>query len=177
MDTLSYESYWGKVTQEVHPKDRTDWRPETKAQFEVTEQGTFVIVINNIETDYQFDIAALEVSAHRNGVFPIVVCGCGSIGCAGAYVEVSQDDKEIVWGKFWHGQCGGEPLPEDDLKGLKVVATQNVYIKPPLRFQRGHYEAVLKNLLNELHRHEDSYSTREYFKDLERYKNGSLYRL
>ena len=176
MDTLAYKAYWHDVTKEVIPESRTDWQPGDRAIFEKTKEAALIVIINNIETDYEYDVAAIEVSAQKDGIFPIIVCGCGYMGCGGAYVEVSQNEEGIVWKRFWQGQCGGEPLPEDDLKGLKAVATKNIYIKPPLRFPRRHYEAVIKNLLNELRRHEDSFTYREYQKSLEQYKTGNMAR-
>lgn len=176
MDTLAYKAYWQDVTSEVLPENRQDWQPGDKARFEVTKEGKFIIIINNIKIGYNYDIAALELSSYENGIFPIIVCVCGHIGCSGAYVEVSHNDGEIVWERFWHGQCGGEPIIEDKLGGLKVTATKNVYIKPSLRFQRQHYEAVIKNILNELHRYEDSFTYKEYQKSAKQYRAGNLNR-
>jgi len=123
MYTLTYQVEWKDVLKHVLPKDIKDWKPGDKAIWEPTEEATFILAINNIATDYNCDVAALELSVQQNGIFPIFYCGCGSIDCGGAYVEVFQNNVEVVWRKFWHGQCGGEPLPEDDL----LLGAQNTF--------------------------------------------------
>lgn len=174
LDNLSYKSYWKNITWE-RTEDQSPWYSGAKFVLDDTEKGVFIIIINKIVTDYHYDIAAFELSSEGNGIFPIIVCSCGMIGCSGAYVEVSHKDDLIVWEHFWHGQCCGKPEPDDEIEFLRIFG--NLYAKAPLKFEKDHYKTVVKSIIDELKEHGDSFSYWEYQTYLKQYKSGNVDRV
>lgn len=63
------------------------------------------ITFDGVRTNYIFDYAAFVASIDKDGVFPIVVCTCQHIACAGMYVRVLHKGKYVYWTEFYHGQA------------------------------------------------------------------------
>lgn len=79
------------------------------------------IVLDGVLTHYVFDEPALKASSEKDGIYPIVVCSCDCIGCGGMYVSTRIMGDDIIWEKFWFGQCVGEPEPDDALESFAFV--------------------------------------------------------
>lgn len=110
------------------------------------------IIFDGQQTDYIFDEAALKVSSEKDGIYPLVVCSCDIIGCGGMYVSTRIDGDDIVWEKFWCGQCVGKQDEEDELKEFSFFFcygdnSQKLIIKPPLRFKLEEYKKIADELI------------------------------
>jgi len=140
----------------------------------------FRVVIDDKDTDYYFDVAALEISNSEEGVFPMLVCGCGYMGCMGKYVRVKLTPTEVIWEKFYDSYADDNSSEEDELKEVELTKTWNegvkeFIIKPPLKFDRKEYASLIKNLLSELPKYEKALYT---YKDcIESYKKGDRFRM
>lgn len=134
---------------------------------------SFRIVFNEEDTNYFFDVAALELSEKENGLFPIIVCQCGYLGCGGAYVEVSNNGNEVIWNKLWFGQSYPDPEPDDELKEFHLA--EGLVVKPPLKFDRQEYQLLIKQLLEELPNLKEENAN--YQRDLASYKTGDRFRM
>lgn len=130
---------------------------------------TLEITFDGVKTGYIFDCAAFVASVEKDGVFPIVVCGCDYIGCSGMYVRVVHRGGYVYWTEFYNGQADTENFPEEDQLSSFVLGNR---IKPPVVFLADNY----KKLANDLEKFVDSYKNPEYKKyfiqDLERYREG-----
>lgn len=132
--------------------------------------GGFELIINGRETDNFLDEAGFLLSTERDGLFPVFAGSCGQMGCCGIYIEVKHQDDKIIWEKFWHGGCSGEPEPEDAISEIQFV--EDFVIKSPIVFDREEYQAMGAKLQAELKEMPTRY---EYFlKEYERYKSGDL---
>jgi hypothetical protein len=137
------------------------------------------IVFDGNGTDYAFDEAALKVSSEKDGVYPLVVCGCDCISCGGMYVSTRIEGEDIVWEKFWQGQCSGEPEKDDKLTEFALtknsVRGEDLIVKPPLRFNLNEYRILAEKI--ERDRKSDPAHSKGYNKTLETYKSGNTFRM
>jgi len=112
------------------------------------------IVFDGTKTHYTFDEAALKASAEKDGIYPIVICGCDYIGCGGMYVTTCIDGEDIIWEKFWFGQCVGKPEEDNKLESFAFVENdvkeKDLIVKPPLRFKLSDYSALADEIANDL---------------------------
>lgn len=102
-------------------------------------------------SDYIFNIPALKASTIKNGIYPIILCSCGIIGCGGAYILTHMDGKDIVWEKFWDGMSCGESdeeceYPEFDLIFPYDEVSEHLVIVPPLRFRYSEYKKLVDDV-------------------------------
>ena len=115
------------------------------------------IVFDGNETDYLFDGVALKASSEKDGIYPVVVCDCEIIGCGGMYVFSRIDGEEIIWEKFWSGQCIGEPSEEDFLIKFSLISNsvrgKDLVITAPIRFRLDEYTALANKLVEISRRH------------------------
>src|SRR3989338_2702418 len=111
------------------------------------------IVFDGIKTHYVFDEAALKASAEKDGIYPVVICGCDSIGCGGMYVSTRIDGSDILWEKFWFGQCVGKPEKDDELESFAFVKNdakeKDSIVKPHLRFRLDEYRELADEIAND----------------------------
>ncbi|MDD5489242.1 MAG: hypothetical protein PHP25_00985 [Candidatus Moranbacteria bacterium] len=133
----------------------------------------FQIVLDDKETGFYFDVAGLELSSKKSGIFPIVIGRCDVIGCCGMYIEVAQKQDKVFWKKFWNGQCCGEPEPDDELKEFRFA--DGFIIKPPLEFDIKEYHNIFEQIWKELPKFKSE--CEKYKRDLIDYKAGKLFRI
>jgi len=79
--------------------------------------SVFEAVLDDKDTFFKIDVAALDVSRLQGGVCPIFFCnGCDMMGCAGYYADVSITETNIVWNFFTKDfvnpshQTGAKPM-------------------------------------------------------------------
>lgn len=141
------------------------------------------IVFDGIKTHYVFNEAALKASAEKDGIYPIVICGCDYIGCGGMYVSTHIDGDDILWEKFWFGQCVGEPEKNDELEIFAFVQNdvkeKDLIVKPPLRFRLGEYCKIADEIANDLKSDpkRDERSRQWYDETLKKYKANNTARM
>lgn len=136
-------------------------------------RGDYEIVLDGRKTGYFFDIAALALSADKNGIYPMLVGACETLGCCGAYAEVVNGKHTVVWEKLWNGQSCGEPEPDDELKEFKFY--DDFIIKPPLIFNQKEYKALADKLVEEIKKSPERFE--EFTAQFEKYKLGDKFRI
>ena len=141
------------------------------------------IIFNGVKTHYVFDEAALKASSEKDGIYPIVICGCDIIGCGGMYVTTFIDGDDIIWEKFWFGQCVGEPDADDSLDSFAFIKNnvkeKDLIVKPPLRFKLNEYRALADEIVNDLKTDpkREARNKQWYDETLKKYKAGDTARI
>lgn len=130
--------------------------------------GGFEVFIDGKETNNIFDEAGFILSAEQDGIFPMIVGTCQTFGCCGLYVSVKKYIDKVIWEKFWHGQCGGTPEPNDELK--EFMFTEDFTIKSPMEFDRAEYTKLAALLHCDVKKIPDINNW--FSKRFERYKAG-----
>ncbi len=104
-------------------------------------------------------IFPLELSEKKDGMYPILNCGCGEWGCGGYYVDVKNTEEYIIW---------------DGLYGLvnQKRKIEVLHAVTPIYFLRKEYNALVKNLLVQKDRYK--YEANVYNIDKEQYETGGL---
>lgn len=147
----------------------------------VSEPPKFLywIVFDGNHTDCAFDEIALKASSEKDGVYPLVVCGCGYIGCNGMYVTTRIEKDDVIWEKFWQGQCCGETEKDDELSEFSLIKNsakgKNITLKPPVKFHLGEYRDLIETIEHDIK--SDPISSKEYDEALSYYKDGNVFRM
>ena len=92
------------------------------------------------------------------------------------------EDEDIIWERFWFGQCGGDPEQDDELENFPLTTKdKGVYlmIKPPLRFKLSEYRALAHEIEKDFKAdpERDEHSRRWFEKTLEEYRAGDTGRM
>ena len=135
------------------------------------------IIFDGVTTDYAFDEAALKVSSMQDGIYPLVVCMCGVIGCGGMYVTTHIEGDDIVWERFWLRDCCGEPEANDTLENFDF--NKELVVKPSLRFRLGEVRALADEIEKDLKAETEGYKNKKEWHDekVKRYMAGDTSRL
>jgi hypothetical protein len=131
----------------------------------------FEMVIDGKKTGSYFNEAGFVFSAEEEGVIPMFAGDCGMLGCCGAYMDVKHEKDTVIWQKFWHGQCSGEPEPEHEVKEFKF--RKDFIVKPPLVFNREEYIELAANLKEGIMK--DPVGKKIFLEEFERYKSGNRF--
>ena len=129
------------------------------------------VIIDGKQTDDYFDIPGFVLSVNQDGIFPMFTGCCGIFGCCGIYVEVKHEEDTIIWQKFWNGQCGGEPDPEDKI--IEFQFTEDFIVKPPLIFNQDEYKKLADVLVGHIKKTPDRWEW--FLETMERYKTGDKF--
>jgi len=147
----------------------------------VSEYPRFLywILFDGNHTDCTFDEVALKASSEKDGVYPLVVCGCGHIGCNGMYVSTRIDGDDIVWEKFWQGQCCGKTEKDDELSEFALTQGsargKDITLRPPVKFRLREYRDLVEAI--ERDKKSNPISSKEYDETLSDYKDGNVFRM
>lgn len=126
-------------------------------------------------SDYIFDIAGLKASTIKDGIYPIIICSCGMIGCGGAYVLTRKDGNDIYWEQFWDGMSCGKPDKECEYTEFDLIfpydkENEHKVIIPPLIFRLSEYRKLADDLEMESNK---LYGNQKQFQErLDRYLSG-----
>src|SRR5690606_24739818 len=109
---------------------------------------------------------------------PMLVCGCGYVGCTGYYVNVDVLEAEVVWSKFYESFYDYEnPDENEEIQSVDLIKNSNIEdsvdISPPLRFPRGQYDSLIKEIMIEMKKYEEQ--QKEYENSLRAYKAGDRF--
>lgn len=143
--------------------------------------SVFKIVIDGVETNYYFDVAGLDLSRTKGGVFPMFICGCGYMGCTGYYVQVDIGQDEITWSKFFSTYYDydnpNQNKEEESFVLIKNFNTEegSIFGKPPLRFAKKEYNELVDLILAEIPKYKEQQEV--YLGMLESYKKGDRYHM
>lgn len=141
------------------------------------------VVFNDVKAHYIFDDVALKVSSEKDGIYPLMVCECDTIVCDGVYITTRMEDEDIIWEKFWFGQCAGQPEADDKLDSFALVFNdlkeKDLVIKPPLRFKLSEYRALADEIANDRKSGPKDVERGEQWYDetLEKYRVGDTARI
>ncbi len=140
----------------------------------VYPRGNYEVIFDGKKTGYYFDIAGFVLSTEKNEIYPMLIGPCDTMGCCGFYAEVLNGKHTVVWEKLWHGQCSGEPEPQDELK--KFEFRKDFVIEPPFVFDREKYKKLGNELVKEIKKSSPNLY-KDFLVDIEKYKSGDRFRI
>ena len=111
---------------------KLDFKIEKPDQIE--EYPKFVVQLDGLNEPQSFVVLPLEISAQKDGLYPILNCGCGEWGCGGYYVKVKNTPDQVIWEKIQNYIDQTEPI-------------HPLHIKAPIVFERTQYEDLIIRLL------------------------------
>lgn len=138
----------------------------------------FQLVFDGFGSDYMFDIVGLKASSLQDGIYPIIICSCGMIGCGGIYITTKIQGEELIWEKFWDGQSCGSPEDEDQLSEFDLIfpydeKNEHLLIASPISFQLSEYLTLSDELVKESIK---LYKNEKQFQDtLEEFLSGDVF--
>jgi len=119
----------------------------------------FVPTVDGHKEPNSLLLLPLELSATKDGIYPILNCGCGEWGCGGYYVEVKNTDEYVIWNAV-HGLV-------NRTKKIEVL-----HALTPIYFLRKEYDALISELL--ILKDKYKYEANVYKIDKEQYDKGGL---
>lgn len=131
----------------------------------------FRATVNKKPTTQFFIPAALDWSVKNEGIFPVLNCSCGTMGCGGNYIKVRHAPRKIIWEKIIDGQSGGEDSPTED--NNPIVFEDKSKLVAPLEFEREQYEQTVKKLLSEPEF--KKYEKEIYLTEIKSYEKGDFF--
>lgn len=115
----------------------------------------FIVELDNVAEPQTFLILPLEISMKKDGIYPILNCGCGEWGCGGYSVKVKNKKEEVIWEMITGDRKGAKPFDP-------------LHVKTPIHFSRKNYQDVVKRLL--VAKDSNAIERDVYRADLERYR-------
>lgn len=128
--------------------NKLSYRKLDEKQEKITESCPDLgVILDGQKLGYCFDEPALAVSAEKDGVYPILNCGCGEMGCGGAYVQVRNKKNIVIWDKlfnrFYDEDDYDEEEPDQEQDGYSDEFKE-LKNKLPFSFDRKEYEDLIK---------------------------------
>lgn len=99
----------------------------------------FLLTIDEENKMRPLMVFPLELSAKKDGVYPIINCSCGEWGCGGVYVEVRNTPNTVIWETLYNNY-------DPSNQGNKSHSIEGK-ILTPVEFNRASYENAISALL------------------------------
>jgi hypothetical protein len=123
----------------------------------------FLVQLDGANEDHSFVVLPLEISAQKDGLYPILNCTCGEWGCGGGYVKVKITPERVIW--------------ENNYSYIdETTEMKSLHVKMPIYFKRDEYQKLINDLL--IAKDKYKYEKNVYESDREDYRKngmGSLY--